>query len=36
MVLHHPIMDFDTFLDATRATFIAGTLPNLNLPFFLM
>ena len=26
------MMDFDTFLDATRATLIPGTLPTLNLP----
>ena len=25
-------MDFDTFLDATRATLFPGTLPTLNLP----
>ena len=25
-------MDFDTFLDASRATLIPGTLPTLNLP----
>ena len=26
-----PMMDFDTFLDASRATVIPGTLPTLNL-----
>ena len=26
------MMDFDTFLDATRATLFPGTLPTLNLP----
>ena len=26
------MMDFDTFLDAKRATLIPGTLPTLNLP----
>ena len=26
------MMDFDTFLDASKATLIPGTLPTLNLP----
>ena len=26
------VMDFDTYLDASRATLIPGTLPALNLP----
>ena len=26
------MMDFDTFLDTTRATLLPGTLPILNLP----
>ena len=26
------MMDFDTFLDASRATLIPGALPTLNLP----
>ena len=26
------MMDFDTFLDATRATLFPGTFPTLNLP----
>ena len=28
----HDMMDFDTFLDAARATLFPGTLPTLNLP----
>ena len=28
------MMDFDTFLDASRATLIPGTLPTLNLPLY--